>query len=152
MQRFRLRRSYIAVTAGICSVALAIAVGSAWAGSSSASADSEIEVTMGKPKEYSLKPSASRAKAGEVEFIVRNKGKLTHEFIVLRTKIPAAKLKPRAEEPAKVEEPGFQFELEDVEARGRVTIALPLKKGHYVLLCNIEGHYAGGMFADLTLR
>ena len=75
-----------------------------------------------------------------------------HEFILLRTPIKAASLKPRSEEPEKVVEPGFLAELEDVEPGDRVTLVMPLKKGHYVLLCNIEGHYAGGMRADVTLR
>ena len=151
MQRFRRRRSFVAAVIAICSVT-AIVVGSAWAGSARSSADSEIEITLGKPREFTLRASARSGKAGEVEFVVRNRGKIDHEFIVLRTPIKAAALKPRAEEPAKVVEPGFQFELEDVEPGHRVTIALPLKKGHYVLLCNIEGHHAGGMRADLTLR
>ena len=151
MQRSRRPRSFVAAVIAICSVT-AIVVGSAWAGSARSSADSEINVTLGKPREYSLKLSTRSAKAGEVAFSVRNRGTLEHEFILLRTPIKAAKLRPRAEEPAKVEEPGFALELEDIEPGGRVVVAIPLKKGHYVLLCNIEGHHAGGMRADLTLR
>ncbi len=151
MQRSRRPRSFVAAVIAICSVT-AIAVSSAWAGSARSSADSEIQVTLGKPSKFSLTASARSAKAGEVAFVVRNMGKIDHEFIVLRTPIKAAALKPRAEEPEKVVEPGFQVELEDVEPGHRVTIALPLKKGHYVLLCNIEGHHAGGMHADLTLK
>lgn len=51
-----------------------------------------------------------------------------------------------------MQEPGFTLELEDIEPGGKVVVAVPLKKGHYVLLCNIAGHHAGGMRADLTLR
>lgn len=28
---------------------------------------------------------------------------------------------------------------------------MSLPAGHYVLLCNLPGHYAGGMRADLTV-
>src|SRR3990170_7491854 len=150
MQRFRHRRSHIAVVIALCAMAVAVVVGSASAGSARTTADSEINVTMGKPGEYSLKAGPSSAKAGEVALVVRNRGKITHEFILLRTPIKAANLKPRAEEPDKVVEPGFVLELEDVEPGDRVTIVLPMKKGHYVLLCNIEGHYHDGMRADLT--
>ncbi len=27
-----------------------------------------------------------------------------------------------------------------------------LKKGHYALICNLPGHYQGGMHADFTVR
>ena len=114
--------------------------------------DSEIAVTLGKPKERAMKTSASSANAGAVKFVVRNNGKLVHEFILLRTKTSAAKLKPQAEDPETVVETGFQAELEDIEPGHAVALALALKKGHYVLLCNIKGHYAAGMRADLVLR
>ena len=118
----------------------------------SRSADSEIVVTLGKPGELNMQTSTKSAKAGEVAFVVKNKGKLEHEFILLRTKKPGHKLPPRSDEPQKVSEPGFAAELEDIEPGHTIVLALPLKQGHYVLLCNIEGHYAGGMRADLSLR
>jgi uncharacterized cupredoxin-like copper-binding protein len=154
MKRFKSRRSYIGglVAVCICAATVAVLVGSASAGSARVAADSEISVTMGKPKEYSLKLNTSSAKAGEVALTVRNRGKITHEFILLRTPTKAGKLPARAEEPDKVVEPGFMIELEDVEPGDRVTVVMPMKKGHYVLLCNIEGHYHDGMRADLTLR
>jgi uncharacterized cupredoxin-like copper-binding protein len=142
------------LTAGLAVLAalLAAAAIAAPAALTRGAADSEIAVTLGKPSELKMKTSAKTAKAGEVAFVVRNKGKLEHEFILLRTKVKAANLKPRAEDPAKVVEPGFQVELEDIEPGGTVVMALPLKKGHYVLLCNIAGHHAGGMRADLDLK
>ena len=152
MRQFRHPRHFVAAVIAICSAALVIVVASASAGGTRSAADSEINVTMGKPQEYSLKAGPVSAKAGEVALVVRNRGKITHEFILLRTPIKAAKLKPRAEEPDKVVEPGFVLELEDVEPGHRVTIVMPMKKGHYVLLCNIEGHYGNGMRADLTLK
>ncbi|HXG77574.1 MAG TPA: hypothetical protein VNJ53_13495 [Gaiellaceae bacterium] len=150
MRRFR--RPTLGLGGLACAALLIATAGLATAASSGSAADSELDVVLGKPREFALKTSARVGKAGEVEFVVRNMGRITHELIVLRTATRAGNLKPRPEEPSKVVEPGFQFELEDIEPGDRVTIALPLKKGHYVLLCNIEGHYAGGMHADLTLR
>jgi uncharacterized cupredoxin-like copper-binding protein len=152
MQRVRRRQLYVTAVAATCAVTVAVVVGSASAGSARTAADSEIDITMGKPGEYRLVAKPGTAKAGEVALVVRNKGKITHEFILLRTNTKAAKLKPRAEEPDKVVEPGFLLELEDVEPKDRVTVVTNMKKGHYVLLCNIEGHYADGMRADLTLK
>ena len=150
MEPFHGLRVPVALTIG--AAALAFAAISASAAVSRAGADSEIAVTMGKPGELSMKTSARRAKAGEVEFVIKNKGKLAHEFILLRTPTPAAKLKPRAAEPEKVEEPGFHVEVEDMRPGQGLVLVLSLKKGHYVLLCNIAGHHAGGMRADLLLK
>ena len=153
MKRFRHRAFFgggLIAILGAVGVAVA-AIGTASAGSAR-SADAEIAVTMGKPKEYSLTAKPTSGKGGEVALAVRNRGKIVHEFILLRTPSKPPKVKPRSEEPAKVVEPGFLAELEDVEPGDRVTLVMPLKKGHYVLLCNIEGHYAGGMRADVVLR
>lgn len=147
--RHRLRRGSLLLAALAAVLLAAIQVSAAIARDA---ADSQITVTMGKPGEFSLKSSVSSAKAGEVALTVWNRGRMVHEFILLRTPVKAAALKPRAEEPQKVVEPGFQFELEDMEPGDRTTIVMPLKKGHYVLLCNVDGHYAGGMRADLTLK
>lgn len=152
MQRFRHRAFHGGGLLAICAVTAAVmAIGSASAGSAR-TFDAEISVTMGKPSEYSLVAKPTSGRGGEAALAVRNRGKITHEFILLRTGTKADKLKARADEPDKVVEPGFLLELEDVEPGDRVTVVMPLKKGHYVLLCNIEGHYHDGMRADLVLR
>ncbi len=145
----RRRRTIALVGAGLAAVLVATWTSTA---SSGIAADSAVAVTMGKPTELSLKSSLKSAKSGEVGLVVRNRGKLVHEFILLRTPIKASQLKARAGEPQKVVEPGFLVELEDMEPGDRVTLVMPLTKGHYVMLCNIDGHYAGGMRADLTLK
>ena len=107
---------------------------------------------MGKPQELSLGASTRSAAAGEVIIKVRNAGKVEHELVILRTPIKAANLKPSADDPQEVVEPGFLAELEDMEPGDAANLVLPLKTGHYVLLCNKPGHYRGGMHSDLTVR
>jgi uncharacterized cupredoxin-like copper-binding protein len=31
-------------------------------------------------------------------------------------------------------------------------LSLTLKPGHYAIICNLPGHYAGGMYTDLTVK
>ncbi len=112
----------------------------------------EVVVTMGKPSEFTMGLSSKTVKAGEAVLNVRNRGKIMHEMALLRTAKRAKDLKPRPKEPNKVEEPGFMLELEDVEPGQGAKLVLPLRKGHYVLVCNIEGHAAGGMRADLDVK
>ena len=42
-------------------------------------------------------------------------------------------------------------ELGDLEPGKSGTLPLTLQPGHYVLFCNQPGHFAGGMYAELTV-
>ena len=50
--------------------------------------------------------------------------------------------------------PGIKLvdEAEGFDIDDRKTMVLNLTAGHYVLYCNLEGHYLGGMHAALTVR
>lgn len=90
--------------------------------------------------------------AGSVRFLVRNLGPDHHEFIVVRA--GGRRLALRADG-LTVDEDA----LEDVTA-GAVEPAPPgvhelrarLAPGRYELLCNMSGHYMGGMHAPLVVR
>jgi hypothetical protein len=43
-------------------------------------------------KEFKVIPAVASVRAGRVTFVVRNVGKLAHEFVVLRTAIAPGKL------------------------------------------------------------
>ena len=43
-------------------------------------------------------------------------------------------------------------EIEDIAVGATPTLTVDLAAGHYVLLCNIETHYAQGMHADLDVQ
>jgi uncharacterized cupredoxin-like copper-binding protein len=99
-------------------------------------------------KEWGVAPKPSSAKAGAVTFSVKNTGHLAHEFIVLQTSTPAAKLKVKgtvAVLSGKVVGKTAQF-----GAAQKVTLTVNLKPGHYVLLCNLPAHYAAGQRTDFT--
>jgi uncharacterized cupredoxin-like copper-binding protein len=98
--------------------------------------------------EFSVKPSVPQAAAGKVTFAVHNGGKLTHEFVVLRTDKPAGSLLQgsRASESGNVGETG------DLKPGQAKTIALNLPPGHYALICNLPGHYAAGQHTDFTVK
>ena len=100
--------------------------------------------------EMKITGSASTVAAGKVTFNVKNAGKVTHEFVVLDTPTPAGKIptdaKGRADESKNIGETG------DVKVGASKTLTLNLKPGHYALICNLPGHYTGGMYADLTVK
>jgi uncharacterized cupredoxin-like copper-binding protein len=98
--------------------------------------------------EFKVIPSVKRIAAGRVTFVVRNAGKIPHEFVVLKTKTPAAKLPVKG---GKAVETGKVGAIRTFKAGVTKTLTLSLKRGHYALLCNLPGHYKAGQFADFTV-
>ena len=102
--------------------------------------------------EWSVTPSTTTAAPGAVTFKVTNKGTTVHELIVVKTDTKADAL-PVAD--GKVAEDGLTVvdEVEDVAAGTTADLALTgLAAGHYVIFCNIAGHYSQGMHADFDVK
>lgn len=98
--------------------------------------------------EFKVVPSVRRSPAGKVTFVVRNAGRLDHDFVVLRTDLPAGGL------------PIVGSRAKEVGRRGRIPVfgpgktrrlSLDLKPGKYVLICNVPGHYKAGMFVGFRV-
>lgn len=109
-----------------------------------------VEVTMGAPQEFSMVPAVTDATAGNVTFTVTNSGAMVHEFMVVPTDTDAAGLPTEADGSAK--EDAAVGEIPDMAPGATASVTLNLKAGSYALICNIPGHYAGGMRADFTIR
>ena len=95
----------------------------------------------------------SRVRAGEVVLRVHNRGPDDHELIVVRSN---GKQLPLRSDGLTVSEEALQHaELGALEpgAPGDVReLRLTLTPGRYVLFCNMEGHYLGGMHTVLAVR
>jgi uncharacterized cupredoxin-like copper-binding protein len=106
-------------------------------------------------EDFEVRGDAAVVPAGTVSFRIRNQGPTSHELIVVRTDRPPGKL-PLQPDGLTVDEegPGIDFleEVEGLDIDDRQTMVLNLAPGHYVLYCNLEGHYLGGMYAALTVR
>ena len=93
--------------------------------------------------------------AGTVSFRILNQGPTTHEYIVVRTDRAPDKL-PLQRDGLTVNEdaPGIDLldEVGGLDIDDRQTMILRLAPGNYVMYCNLEGHYLGGMHAALTVR
>ena len=106
-------------------------------------------------KDFEVQQDAAVAPAGTVSFRIRNQGPTSHEFIVVRTDRAPDKL-PLQRDGLTVNEeaPGIDLleEAEGLDIDDRRTLVLDLAAGHYVMYCNLEGHYLGGMYAAITVR
>jgi uncharacterized cupredoxin-like copper-binding protein len=101
--------------------------------------------------EWDILPlTATKTQATRVTFVVRNAGKMTHEFVVLKTAKAAGRLAaPGAKE---APETGAVGEIAEIKPGVVKRVTLTLKKGHYALICNLPGHYSLGQFVDFYVR
>ncbi len=118
-------------------------------------------------KEFAIGLTPAVAKAGEVEFSIKNEGKLEHEFVIFKTQLAPDKLPTKAPTSTAASSSGAQAAVGDVDEDGAgvehiteqegvepaksVTFKATLPAGNYVVICNLPGHYAAGMHATLTV-
>jgi uncharacterized cupredoxin-like copper-binding protein len=100
-------------------------------------------------KEFAVTPTVTIARAGPVTFTARNLGKTRHELVVLRTDRQPAALPIAA---GQASEAGKIGEIEQFAPGGIEAASFRLAPGHYVLLCNVPGHYQQGMHVGLTVQ
>ena len=101
---------------------------------------------------YTIQPSTTTSKAGDVVFNIINKnGQVLHQLLIVQTDTPASQLHLGSD--GKVDENGLNIvgKVDKVDLGQSATLTARLAPGHYVLLCNIVGHYQLGMHADITV-
>jgi uncharacterized cupredoxin-like copper-binding protein len=92
--------------------------------------------------------------AGLVTLRVHNSGQSTHELNIDRTDIAADALPLRADG-LSVNEDAKRLHriagMDGIRLGATRDLTVRLSPGHYVLYCNLEGHYLGGMYALLEV-
>lgn len=130
-------------------MALLVAACSSGASPSTGTGASTIATEL---SEWQIKLDSSTGKAGSITFNVSNKGEKEHEFVVVKTDLKSGTLPVTGDD--EVDESAFEpvDEIEDIKAGATPVLTVDLKAGHYVLLCNLTGHYAKGMHADFDVK
>ena len=110
-----------------------------------------VEVTL---KDFHVHVSSSGASSGLVSFDIDNRGPSTHEFVVVGTGVPAAAL-PLEAGRLTVDESSSALqdvdEIPDLDIGDSAMLSVHLAPGRYVLFCNLEGHYLGGMYTSFVV-
>ena len=107
-----------------------------------------IEVGLNEWKVIVEAPSVG---AGSTKLEGENEGKVEHELVVLKTDTKAADLEvDGAVAKVEGEELGEATGIAPGE-KGEVTVELESGQ-HYILLCNLPGHYQQGMYTDLDVQ
>jgi uncharacterized cupredoxin-like copper-binding protein len=135
------RAGLLGLVALFAAVIVAVAIAST---SNAASKSSKVTLS-----EFKISASPKSVSAGKVTFTVRNAGDMTHEMAVIKTTTTASKLPVSGN---RASEKGKVGEVADLAGGKSKKLTLNLKKGHYVLICNVMGHYKGGMRADFTVK
>ena len=99
-------------------------------------------------KEFAVLPSQRSVKSGQVTFSVTNAGTEDHEFVIIRTPDQPGALPVDG---TQASEAGHVDEIEGIHPGTDGSLSVDLPPGHYVLLCNLPGHYGAGMYAGLTV-
>ena len=118
-----------------------------------------VNVTM---KEWSITPSLTSVKAGEVRFFAKNTGQALHELVVVKSDADPAKLPiyGASDTPAEGHQTGdvdeaqitSEGEVEDIEIGSTKDATFVLEPGKYVLICNLPSHYGQGMHVAFTVK
>jgi uncharacterized cupredoxin-like copper-binding protein len=101
----------------------------------------------------SVRTNVTSVKPGEVTFDVTNLSRsIVHEIIVVAVENPNAPL-PYDYSTGQIPEKQVKMlgGTDAMEPNAEKTITLDLKPGAYLLICNVPGHYAAGMWTPLTV-
>jgi uncharacterized cupredoxin-like copper-binding protein len=107
-----------------------------------------------KLKDFRIGLASHTLAAGRIDFDIRNPGPSTHEFLIVRTDLPSSRL-PLGRDGLTVDEESPELDLVEEDSEldiGAIRVMqVDLSPGHYVLYCNLEGHYLGGMHTSLVV-
>jgi uncharacterized cupredoxin-like copper-binding protein len=155
----RSRRRGAALLAGTVAIfglfglfGLVVLLGLGTAVSSGAQEPAGVHVVI---RDFKVRTQTQPVAAGTVTLEVENRGASTHEFNIDRTSLAADAL-PLGPDGLTVDEDSQLLHRidagDDIRLGETRDITVRLKPGHYILWCNLEGHYLGGMHFSLNVE
>ena len=127
--------------------------GTATGGTSTGTSGSGTTIQVTE-KDFAVAVDPSSAPSGDLTFSVHNDGPSVHEFVIFQTDLAPDEL-PTADD-GTVDEAGEGVEhvdeIEDIAPGTDGTLSVSLDPGSYVFICNLPGHYAGGMHTAFTVE
>jgi uncharacterized cupredoxin-like copper-binding protein len=99
--------------------------------------------------EFKFKPKQFTVKAGRWRVTAKNTGKLPHELVLIRTNRAAKSLPVKG---SKASEKGAVGKIPAQKPGKRASHTFKVKRGRYVFICNVAGHYKAGMYGTLKVK
>jgi uncharacterized cupredoxin-like copper-binding protein len=139
--------------AAACSALVLIALAAVLSGCGGSAQHAEGgSVVNVRERDFQISLSTTHVEAGEVVFRDHNLGPDAHELIVVRS--DGRRLRLRADGMT-VDEEGLEKStvgaLEPGTSGSTRELRVKLEPGRYTLLCNMYGHYMGGMHSTLVV-
>jgi caa(3)-type oxidase subunit IV len=103
---------------------------------------------------FRLHPSVDTVQAGTVTFhVVNGADDMLHEFIIVKTDLQSTNL-PIDPVTSRVNEDAIEIvtSQDNIEPAHSRDLTVNLDEGHYVLICNLPGHYLQGMMVDFYVK
>jgi uncharacterized cupredoxin-like copper-binding protein len=101
--------------------------------------------------DFAIQLARNTLKSGDVTLTISNTGTATHELVVVQTDLGFSQLPVAADGKADENDLKGMGEVEDIEAGMSSALKLNLPPGHYMLICNLPGHFADGMHAEFVV-
>jgi len=126
--------------------------------SSNALADSTVNVLL---QEWRMMSDKARVPSGKIKFSVQNRGRETHELVLIKTDAAYDSIPLKPTGGIDEEKVGVLIdEIENITSKHSKAMTVNLVPGNYVLLCNMvemepegkEEHYAMGMRIPLVVE
>jgi uncharacterized cupredoxin-like copper-binding protein/mono/diheme cytochrome c family protein len=124
------------------------AAGAAAATPAASSAQSAVGIDE---KEFSITVADATVAAGNVEFDVKNSGAIAHNIRLIKTDLAPDKL-PVAGGQVDESQVDVVAKIDQVDPGSSQKLQANLAPGHYVVICNVPGHYQLGMHAEFTVQ
>jgi len=108
-----------------------------------------VDVTL---RDFRIVMSRERVSSGNVDLSIANLGPVNHEFILVRSQTGVL---PMRADGVTVDEDALAKStiatLEPGPPGETRKLRVDLTPGHYEIICNMAGHFLGGMHAELTV-
>jgi len=154
MERQRLGMDRQRLGVGLVAALLAVAGCSSGGVAGATSVAATAKSADASLSEFKIALDNSNLAAGSVTFTVANKGTIAHEFVVLKTDLSPDAIPSNGE--GGIEEEGNEKievidEAEDIAPGVTTSLTVDLKPGRYLVMCNVPGHFIGGMHASVQV-
>lgn len=104
-------------------------------------------------EDYQINLSTTTLKAGEITFNIQNTSTdLEHEFVIVDTDLAPADMPLNDDGDVDEDQITVVDEQEAIQAGESATLTVTLAPGHYVIMCNLPGHFAQGMHVEITVQ
>jgi uncharacterized cupredoxin-like copper-binding protein len=109
--------------------------------------DADLQVSL-QDDAVTLDPTSGQA--GSITFGATNDGSQTHEIEIFSGDVDPSTL-PVEDNVASTEGLELVDEIEDIAPGSSADLTVDLEAGTYVIMCNLPGHFAQGMYATFEV-